>query len=597
MGTVIAGLGLSLVVMGAGQVVHQAIANTEDPSSPVLWMVALTREFGAWTIVGFGLLMLFFPDGRLPGRRWRWVPPAMIGLALSFQLAGAVDPTPYPAPLQHLPRVGAEAFPQLAPYVRNAIELPLLLAMMALVFACIGSLFLRFRRADALQRRQMKWLLLATVGLPIYIVVEWATYSTVGGTSWVAVAIGLATIVGVPVAVTIAILRHDLYDVDKALAATATYGAITAVLFGIYAVASFVGGLVIGPGSTVTAAGATALCAVAFVPVRRVAQRRVDRRLYPRRRAVLAAIEKLVNDTRTGDAQPERLQAVLRTALADPELRVGYVVPGASGFVDTSGQQVVADGAVIVKRAGRPIGIMSTPTPGQRELLQSAAAASDALIEVIGLRLELAAALRDVEASRAVLIEVGERERRRLERDLHDGSQQRLVALGMTLRLAQRHLSDGTVDLNGLLDQSVAELGTAVAELREIAHGLRPSRLDDGLLAALTGLAERLAIPLELDVTSSAVPDDVAAIAYYVASEAVTNAVKHADAERIGVRVVRSESHLEVRIEDDGRGGATIEPGSGLAGLLERVKLGGGSLSVASLPGHGTVVEAALPCA
>ena len=167
----------------------------------------------------------------------------------------------------------------------------------------------------------------------------------------------------------------------------------------------------------------------------------------------------------------------------------------------------------------------------------------------------------------------------------------------MTLRLAQRHLSDGTVDLNGLLDQSVAELGTAVAELREIAHGLRPSRLDDGLHAALTGLAERLAIPLELDVTSSAVPDDVAAIAYYVASEAVTNAVKHADAERIGVRVVRSASHLEVRIEDDGRGGATIQPGSGLAGLLERVKLGGGSMSVASLPGRGTVVEAALPCA
>ena len=277
----------------------------------------------------------------------------------------------------------------------------------------------------------------------------------------------------------------------------------------------------------------------------------------------MAAIEGLVFETRAGDAQPERLEAVLREALADPDLRVGYVLPGATGFVDTAGHQVVqADGAVIVKRAGRPIGILSTPSRGQRELLQAAASACDGLIEVIGLRLELAAALRDVEASRAGLIEVGERERRRLERDLHDGSQQRLVALGMTLRLAQRHLSDGSVDLNGLLDESVAELGTAVAELREIAHGLRPSRLDDGLLAALRGLADGLAIPLELDVTSSAVPDDVAAIAYYVASEAVANAVKYADAGRIGVRVSRSASHIEVRIEDDGRGGARIQPGS-----------------------------------
>ena len=597
-GALLATIGLSFVVLGAGQVVVQAAANAGELSSFALWAIALTRECAVWSVVAFGLLMLFFPDGRLPGPRWRWVPPAMIGGAVAFQLLGAVDPTPYPAPLHGVPRIGAEALPRLAPQVRDVFQPSLLVAFIALVFACIASLVVRFHRADELQRRQLKWLVLAAAGLPIYGLVEWAAYSALGPTSWPALVVGVATIVGIPVSITIAILRYDLYDVDKALASTVTYGALTAVLFGLYAAASFVGGLVIGPDSTVTAAAATALCAVAFVPVRRGAQRRVDRRLYPRRRAVLAAIESLVHETRTGNAPPERLQSVLREALDEPELRVGYVVPGASGFVDTAGQQVVAeDGAVIVKRAGRPIGIMSTASPGQRELLQAAATASDGLIEVIGLRLELAAALRDVEASRARLVEVGERERRSLERDLHDGSQQRLVALGMTLRLAQRHLSDGTVDLDGLLDQSVAELGTAVAELREIAHGLRPSRLDDGLLAALTGLAERLAIPLDMDVTSSTMPDDVAAVAYYVASEAVTNAVKHADAERIGVRVVRLASHVEVRVEDDGRGGATIQPGSGLAGLLERVSNGGGSLSVASVPGSGTVVEAVLPCA
>ena len=491
-GTLVAALGLSLVLMGASQVALQAAANAGELSPAALWSVAMAREGAFWAMAVFGLLMLYFPDGHLPGRRWRWVPAALIGGTIAFQLLGALDPTPYWAPLADLPRVGAEAFPQLAPVVRDVLEPPLLLAIMALVVACFGSLFVRFHRADDIQRRQLKWLLLAAAGIPIYALVEWALYSSLGPTSWPALAVGAAVIVGIPVSITIAILRYDLYDVDKALASTVTYGAVTAVLLGLFAAASFVGGLVIGQGSTVTTAAATALCAVAFVPVRRGVQRQVDRRLFPRRRAVLAAIEGLVFETRAGDAQPERLEAVLREALADPDLRVGYVLPGASGFVDTAGHQVVqADGAVIVKRAGRPIGILSTPSRGQRELLQAAASACDGLIEVIGLRLELAAALRDVEASRAGLIEVGERERRRLERDLHDGSQQRLVALGMTLRLAQRHLSDGSVDLNGLLDESVAELGTAVAELREIAHGLRPSRLDDGLLAALTGFGGR----------------------------------------------------------------------------------------------------------
>lgn len=596
-GTLLAVFGLSLVVMGAAQVVLQAAASAEELPPIALWAVALTREGAVWSTVAFGLLMLYFPDGQVPGPRWRWVPRVLIGASFTFQLLGALDPRPYPPPFGHLPRIGAETAPAIAPFVRGVFEPVLMIVILGFVFACIGSLGARFRRTDELGRRQLKWLLLAGIGLPIYGLVEWVTFMVLGPNSWIAVAIGVATIAGVPVAIAIAILRHDLYDVDKAVASTVTYAAVTGVLLGLYAAGSFLGGLVIGPDSTITAAGATALCAVALVPVRRTLQRHVDRRLYPRRRAVLAAIESLMHQTHTGDAPPERLQAVLRTALLDPDLRVGYLVPGGSGFVDTAGNAVSADGAVVVRRTGRPIGILSGTSPGQRNLLQGISPACEVLVEVVGLRLELAGALREVEASRARLVEVGERERLRLERDLHDGSQQRLVALGMTLRLAQRHLSDGTVDFHGLLDQSVAELGTAVAELREIAHGLRPSRLDDGLQAALTGLAERLAVPLELDVTPGVLPDDIAAIAYYVASEAVTNAVKHADAERITVRVVRTAKELEVRIADDGRGGATIEAGSGLAGLVDRVSAGGGSLSLASLPGRGTVIEAVLPCA
>ena len=181
-----------------------------------------------------------------------------------------------------------------------------------------------------------------------------------------------------------------------------------------------------------------------------------------------------------------------------------------------------------------------------------------------------------------------------MERDLHDGAQQRLVSLGMQLRLAQRHLDDGTVDVDELLDESVAELGTAVAELRQIAHGLRPSSLDDGLPAALSNLVRSLPMTVDMDVDDGPLPDAVATTAYYVASEAIANAVKHAEATRIELRVVRRDGHLLVRVTDDGCGGARLGLRSGLA---DRVAALGGSLSVASPVGRGTEVEAALPCA
>ncbi len=154
------------------------------------------------------------------------------------------------------------------------------------------------------------------------------------------------------------------------------------------------------------------------------------------------------------------------------------------------------------------------------------------------------------------------------------------------------------MDVDGLLDESVAQLGTAVAELREVAHGLRPSCLDDGLHPALSVLAQSVPLPVDLEVAADrAIPDDIATTAYYVVSEAVANTVKHADASRIALRIVHVDGQLRVRVEDDGHGGAIPRPGSGLAGISDRVAAAGGSLVVLSRPGEGTVVEAMLPCA
>jgi signal transduction histidine kinase len=166
----------------------------------------------------------------------------------------------------------------------------------------------------------------------------------------------------------------------------------------------------------------------------------------------------------------------------------------------------------------------------------------------------------------------------------------------MALRLAQRHLDDGSIDVDGLLDQSVAELGTAVAELRQIAGGLRPSSLDDGLAAALANLARNMPVPVVLEVCPGLLPDHLATTAYYVASEALANAVKHARAGAVTLTVTRVEQRVRVCVRDDGAGGASIRPGAGLAGLADRVAAAGGAFRVNSQRGHGTLVEAVLPC-
>jgi signal transduction histidine kinase len=593
-------VGMLLVLVGLGvawtaarEIGWRLLAQHPDTAATLNWLVAVLAESSVWLFATLALLLLYFPDGRVPGPRWRPVPPVLIAAALVHHAYGAFDPAPYAAPLQDVPHPFGHP-----PFVFELLGFIADLTLLTLLVACAASLIVRFRRSDELRRRQLKWLALAGIGVPGFIVVCLAEVILLGHASWASLAVALATGLGIPVATAIAMLRHDLYDVDKAIAATVSYALITAALLAIFAGASFAGGLLLGRDSTVAAAAATALSALALSPLRHGLQRRVDRRLYPLRRAALAAIADLERGVHAGVARPEQLAERLRAALRDPGLRVGYLVPGGAGLVDESGAAFDAAGSVPVLTGQTPIGALLARSPSLSvDLLRQVASASATLVEVVRLRLELNAALRDVEASRARLVHVGDEERRRLERDLHDGAQQRLVSLGMALRLAQRHLDDGSTDVNGLIDQTVAELGTAVAELRQIAHGLRPSSLDDGLHAALAALTAHLPIPVVLEVHPEPLPDDIATTVYYVTSEAITNAIKHAQATRIDVRIARSNGHLAVRVTDDGRGGATLTVGSGLAGLSNRVNAIGGALALQSAAGCGTTVEARVPCA
>ncbi|TDO45887.1 histidine kinase [Kribbella sp. VKM Ac-2527] len=569
--------------------VYFSIVVTEPGTLPLdSRVVAWFDESGWWMLVAVGLLLLYFPDGRLTSPRW--LPLTLVLLGIVQQAFGAFASTPFLEPLQDLPR----------PY--EPLPLPLRIVSEVVFFAMLGLLLVsayyvvrRYRRATGRVRAQLKWLSLAGVAAVLYPFVCLAEIVVTGDTGIVATVFGVAALVSLPASVGVAMLRHDLYDVDRVLADTVTYGIVMVVLLGTYAVAAVSLGVVLGRDSAVVAAAATAVCALILAPLRSRLQRVVDRRLYPPRRAALLAIEDLQRRIHTEQAQPEELENALRTALRDPDLRVGLLVPGASGFVDATGTPVVGPQLVPVMLGGTQIGVLASATGPA--VLKAVAAGAASLVEVTRLRAELAGALREVEASRTRLVQAGDAERRRLERDLHDGAQQRLVSLGMAMRLAQRHLGDGTIDVNRLLDQGVAELTTAIAELRQIAHGLRPTSLDDGLHAALTAITQTLPIPVRLQIPSDELPEELATTAYFVAAEAVTNAAKYSNATSIAVRVARSSIEIRIRIEDDGCGGARPRPGSGLAGLADRVAAVGGSLSMDSPAGRGTTIEAVLPCA
>jgi PAS domain S-box-containing protein len=202
---------------------------------------------------------------------------------------------------------------------------------------------------------------------------------------------------------------------------------------------------------------------------------------------------------------------------------------------------------------------------------------------------------RELLASRARIVEVGDRERRRIERNLHDGAQQRLVAIGLLLRqLAMT--PELPANVRELVDIAQAEAGTAIDELRELARGIHPATLTEtGLGAALRGMALPAPLPVTVDVGDERLPDSVEIALYYVATEALTNVIRHAGARRAEITLAVSDDTVELRVRDDGVGGAALDGGTGIAGLVDRVEAVGGTLSVAEADGGGTVVTATAP--
>jgi signal transduction histidine kinase len=300
-----------------------------------------------------------------------------------------------------------------------------------------------------------------------------------------------------------------------------------------------------------------------------------------------------------------QLRDALARALGDPSVQVAYRLSDAGDYVDLGGRRVAlpAEGAAqavtFVEREGRRIAavIHDASLNEDRSLVEAACAAAGLALENERLQADLRARLEELRASRARIVQAGDTERRRLERNLHDGAQQRLVSVSVALGLAKSQLRTDPQAAEAMLNGAREELGRALAELRELARGIHPAVLTDhGLRVALEAMAERAALPVQLAVPPGRMAEPVEAAAYYVVCEAVANTTKYAHAQLVTVSVSQQDGHVVVIISDDGVGGADPYAGSGLRGLADRVEALDGRLSVSSPPGGGTTIRADIPC-
>jgi signal transduction histidine kinase len=590
-GWLLAGLGLANALLadlpqGWGL---RAAAEAWAGGLPAEWLGLTGWLLQTPVLVG---ILLVFPTGRLPDRRW-WSVVWLAAAASVLTAAGwALDPdtgdyfvggrNPYAVP----------GLPAAAMFAAG-----LTLVAIALAAALVAAVH-RFRCSSGVERQQMKWFALTGGFLALALPVSAALWPLTP----LVHPLPLLALTAWPVSIGVAILRYRLYDVDLVISRAFTGAVLTVVLALVYVGSVLLIGAVAGQGSTWATAASTLLAAAAVKLVHQRVQRRVDRRFRPQRHAALSRVGEFLEALRADRVEPEQVVEALRSAVGDPTLELRFLLQPGELPVDVGGRPVCGhDGrreSFAVRRGGITLGqiVWQPRTELQRAVLPDVVGAAGLAIEMARLRVELRRRLEEVEASRARLAAVADEERRRLERDLHDGAQQRLVSIGLALRHAQHQLGAEAGEASRTLDGAVGEVALAIEELRELAQGLRPTLLEAGLGAALRDLAIRVPLPVEVSATPDRYPPDIEAAAYFVACEGLTNAVKHAGAERITLRVARQEYGLLVSVDDDGVGGAVAGGGSGLVGLSDRVAAHGGTLHIDSVRGRGTTITAELPC-
>ncbi len=448
------------------------------------------------------------------------------------------------------------------------------------------------------ERLQLRWFAFASVFAAVVLPTVALLWSVVPAVR----PLTALALMAMPVAAGVAILRYRLYDIDLVISRTLAYVTLTMLLAGLYAAIAVALGAAVGRSSAWVTAGATLAVGAVFRPLRDRIQHIVDRRFNRSRFDALQQMTGFLDDLRAGRAAPEDLEPALRRVLGVDDLEVRLSLPHDGSTVDLSGTPVADDLAAgqtswPIRHAGTVLGTVVAPAElAERRLLVTKVLEAGSLaVEIARLRVELRHQLHEVEASRARIVAAADDERRHIERDLHDGAQQRLVSIGLALRHAQHALGSADVEVSRTLDDAVAEITVTIDELRELARGLRPAALDDGLAAALRDLARRAPLPVEVAAAADRFPPHIETAAYFCACEGLTNAVKHSRATNVEHSARRTNGALVVSVADAGVGGAAIDRGSGLTGLSDRVAAHGGTLRIHS-NGSGTTLLAEFPC-
>ena len=535
----LAGLGTAVAATGGfqsygllGQVANR---NGSYPGSAVAALLA--SSLFVFFLVPIGLVCFLTPNGRNLSPRWRVCAWVMSLSGLLWFVLILVGTTPLQAPFKDVPNPwGQGALARVVDPLRvltGAVNNVLVLAS----FVCLA---LRFRRSHGEERRQLLWLGLAGVPVPVLLIAAFVA-SRLGND--VVLDLTAGGFIGVfPIAIGLAVAKTRLYDVDRILSRAAAYVLLSGLLAATYSTAVVLltsGFWGTSGSSSIVVALATLTTAALSRPAYRAIQDGLDRRFTRRRYDALRRVREHVADP-PADVSIEQ---ALREALEAPELRVNYWVPERSAWVQGDGSPPHG-GPVFstVQRGGRTVAqVLLDPDDGPLVLAALAEAAAE--LENTGLRAAVRLQLVEVRASRTRLATAQLEERKRIERDLHDGAQQRLLGLAAQLQAAL--LNGETSRLRLALEQGVRESRAAVAELRGLANGLHPLVLSEGgLSAALDELASRHPIEVVVHEASRRYPARVEATAWFITCEAVSNALKHASASLIEVEVAAPDSNL-----------------------------------------------------
>jgi signal transduction histidine kinase len=583
------------MMLGIGLIWSLGVGPQTPKGSTLEWITA-----GFW-VPPFGVmgthLLLRLPNGRLPSERWRVLSRLSTGAIALTMFGFLFDPSLAGNPIANRPLA--------------TLGLVGLILLAGCIIASIASLFVRRRRADAVERQQLRWIALGG----LVFVISWAGSFVVTAVfgirdgSLASAIVGFVTLCGyaaVPISIGFAILKYKLFDIDVVIRKAVIVAVLAAFFTLVYA--AIVGGVGAAVGSTSTSAlsfVAAALVAVGIQPVLARGRRFADRVVYGSRATpyeVLADFGKQLGGTYAADDVLPRIAHVLHDGIGASRarvlLRVGDSFREVAAWPPAS-EPAPDDLSVEVRDQGEVLGALAVTMPTNDPIDQGKNKLVSDLAAQAGLVLRNVRLLEELKASQRRIVTAQDQERRRLERNIHDGAQQQLVALAVRARLAHTLLDRDAAKAGEMLEQIGAETQDALENLRDLARGIYPPLLaDKGLVAALEAQARKAAVPV--DVSPNGVdryPQEIEAAVYFSVLEALQNVAKYAGASRVAVALEQQDGHLRFEVRDDGRGfdaGATGY-GTGLQGIADRLSALDGSLSVTSTIDAGTTVAGSVP--